>query len=81
VNLVSDRLYKAVFRYDWTSHLDRSKHWTRMGKRVTRWLWQQKKPTGYVNRYVNVNIEAGTSEMVVVFRDANMALMLKLALG
>lgn len=61
--------------------MERAKYWTLMEKRITRWLWQQKQPTGYVNKYVNVDDEAGTSQMVVVFTNANTALMLKLALG
>lgn len=74
-------LYKAIFHHDWTSAQERAKYWTNMSKEIARWLRQQKQPTGYVNQYVNVDDKAGTSEMVVVFRDANMALMLKLALG
>lgn len=74
-------LYKAVFRHDWTSAHDRAQHWTRMWFRISRWLNGKRGWSSYVNRYVNVDDRAGTSEMVVVFRDANMALMLKLALG
>lgn len=74
-------LYKATFHHKWTSAQDRAKHWTRMWFNASRWMNKHRKWSGYVNHYINVDDNAGTSEMVVVFTDRNTALMLKLALA
>lgn len=78
---MSEQLFKAVFRHDWTSPQERAQHWTRTWFQASRWLNRKRAWAGYVNHYINVDDAAGTGEMVVVFRDRDTALMMKLALS
>lgn len=77
----ADPLHKAVFHHRWTSAKDRAQHWTLVWKAAQTWLIQNKAWKHYLNHYVNVDDREGKSELVVVLRDRNTALLLKLAIG
>lgn len=77
---MTEMLFKARWTLRQSEVLDSGKH-DSFEQSIAEWLRENDRQGSYVNSYINTNTVTDTMEFVVVLRDRDTALMMKLALG